>query len=57
MTDDATQPNPSDQTEPSKPEQSGEAAQQPQAGVPVPDAPAAQPSQRATPGRRPLFRS
>jgi hypothetical protein len=55
MTDDATQPNPSDQTEPSKPEQSGEGAQQPQAGVP--DAPAAQPGQRATPGRRPLFRS
>jgi hypothetical protein len=55
MTDDATQPNPSEQTEPSKPEHSGEAAQQRQ--VSVPDAPAAQPGQRATPGRRPLFRS
>jgi hypothetical protein len=52
MTDDATQPNPSEQTEPSKPEHSGEAAQQRQ--VSVPDAPA---GQRATPGRRPLFRS
>jgi hypothetical protein len=57
MTDDTTQPNPSDQTEPSKPEQSGEGAQQPQASVRVPDAPAVQPGQPATPGRRPLFRS
>jgi hypothetical protein len=57
MTDDATQPDPSDQTESSKPEQSGEGAQQPQASVRVPDAPAVQPGQPATPGRRPLFRS
>ena len=54
MTDDKTQPDPNDQSERAAPEQSSAQAQRGQADVP---SPAAQPSQRAAPGRRPLFRN
>jgi hypothetical protein len=54
MTDDKIQPNSNDRPEPAKPVQSSQDAQHRQADVP--GAPA-QPGQRTTPGRRPLFRS
>lgn len=55
MTDDSKiQPDSNDRPEEARPRQSGHGAQQPHADAP--DAPA-QPGQRVTPGRRPLFRS
>jgi len=55
MTDDRMPlPDPSDRPEPAKPKQSGQDAEQ--RLVDIPGAPN-QPGQRATPGRRPLFRS
>ena len=50
MTDDKMQPNVNDRPEQAKPEQVGQQAQRIQASA------AAQPGQRAAPGRRPLFR-
>ena len=54
MTDDKMQPDLNGQSERAMPEQPGQQTQQGQADVP---SPAAQPSQRSAPGRRPLFRS
>jgi len=51
MTDDKMPPNANDRPEQEKPEQVGQQAQQSPAST------AAQPGQRATPGRRPLFRN
>jgi hypothetical protein len=48
------QPNPNDRPEQAKPDQSGQEAQLTQASG---GSAAAPPRQRATPGRRPLFRS
>jgi hypothetical protein len=54
MTDDKTQPDPSDRPERAKPNQSGQDAQQRHANVPdTPD----QGGQPLVPGRKPLFRS
>jgi len=54
MTDDKTRPDPNDQSERAVPEQSSTQTQQGRADVP---SLAAQPNQRAAPGRKPLFRS
>jgi hypothetical protein len=51
MIDDKMQPNVNDLREKAKPEQVGQQAQQSQAST------AAQPGQRAAPGRKPLFRN
>ena len=51
MVDEEIQPDANDRPEQAKPEQAGQRAEQRQAGA------AAQPNQRAAPGRRPLFRS
>lgn len=56
MTDDKMQPDLNGQSERAMPEQPGQQTQQKQADVPS-TAAAAQPSQRAAPGRRPLFRN
>jgi hypothetical protein len=51
MTDIKSQPNANNRREETKPEQADQQAQQSQANS------AAQPIQRASPGRRPLFRT
>ncbi len=51
MADDKTQPNPNDPPGQAKPLESGQEAQQRQEST------SAEPGQRVSPGRRPLFRS